>query len=133
MTIDYSKQIKKEFIMKTTHFIAISLLLIAVIGCTKKENQEATNTQAGNTPASEKMMETMSSGTEVKASSMLPNEIKAGDTTTVIEQNDSGKKVMFWYDPMLPDRHFSKSGQSPFMDMKLAPQYAVDAKKGDTP
>ena len=133
MTIDYSNQIKKEYIMKTTHYIAISLLLIAVIGCTKKENQEATNTQAGNTPTSEKMMETMPLGTEVKASSMLPNEIKAGDTTTVIEQNDSGKRVMFWYDPMLPDRHFSKSGQSPFMDMKLAPQYAVDAKKGDTP
>ena len=119
--------------MKTTHFIAISILLVAVIGCTKKENQEATNTQAGNTPTSEKMMETMSSGTEVKASSMLPNEIKAGDTTTVIEQNDSGKRVMFWYDPMLPGRHFSRSGQSPLMDMKLAPQYAVDAKKGDTP
>jgi|GEM_PF-601297 len=119
--------------MKTTHFIVISILLVAVIGCSKKENQEATNTQAGNTPASEKMMETMSSGTEVKASSMLPNEIKADDTTTIIEQNNSGKRVIFWYDPMLPDRHFSKSGQSPFMDMKLAPQYAVDAKKGDTP
>jgi hypothetical protein len=133
MTIDYSKQIKKEYIMKTTHFIAISLLLVAVIGCTKKENQEVINTQAGNTPASEKMMGTMPSATEVKASSMLPNEIKADDTTTVIEQNDSGKKVMFWYDPMLPGRHFSKSGQSPFMGMKLAPQYAVEAKKGDTP
>ena len=133
MTIDYSKQIKKEYIMKTTHFIAISLLLVALIGCTKKENQEATNTQAGNTPASEKMIKTMSSGTEEKASSMLPNEIKADDTTTAIEQNDSGKRVIFWYDPMLPGRHFSKSGQSPFMDMKLAPQYAVDANKGDTP
>lgn len=119
--------------MKTTHFIAISLFLVGLIGCSKNESHEATNTQTGNIPALEKPMETKTSGTEVKPNAMLPNEIKADDTTTAIEQNNSGKRVMFWYDPMLPDRHFSKSGQSPFMDMKLAPQYAVDAKKGDTP
>lgn len=119
--------------MKTTHFIAISLLFAALIGCSKNESHEATNTQADNMPVSEKPMETKTSDTEAKPKGMLPNEIKAEDTTTAIEQNDSGKRVMFWYDPMLPDRHFSKSGQSPFMDMKLAPQYAVDSKKGDTP
>lgn len=41
-----------------------------------------------------------------------------------VEQDGSGKKVLYWYDPMIPDRHFNKSGQSPFMDMKLAPEYA---------
>ena len=118
--------------MKTTNFLAVTIILVAVIGCSKKDNQEAINTQAGNTPISEKSMEVMPSGTEVNSSPMLPNEIKANDTTTVIEQNDSGRKVIFWYDPMLPDRHFSKSGKSPFMDMKLAPQYEVDANKGGT-
>lgn len=119
--------------MKTTNFLAVTIILVAVIGCSKKDNQEAINTQAGNTPISEKSMEVMPSGTEVNSSPMLPNEIKANDTTTVIEQNVSGRKVIFWYDPMLPDRHFSKSGKSPFMDMKLAPQYEVDANKGGTP
>ena len=119
--------------MKTANFLAVTIILVAVIGCSKKDNQEAINTQTGNTSISEKPMEAMPSGTAVNPSPMLPNEIKANDTTTVIEQNDSGRKVIFWYDPMLPDRHFSKSGKSPFMDMKLAPQYAVDTNKGGTP
>ncbi len=119
--------------MKTANFLAVTIIFVAVIGCSKKDNQEAINTQTGNMPISEKSMEVMPSGTEANPSPMLPNDIKANDTTTVIEQNDSGRKVIFWYDPMLPDRHFSKSGKSPFMDMKLAPQYAVDTNKGGTP
>jgi uncharacterized protein YcfL len=117
--------------MRTTHFIAATLLFITMIGCTKNENQETVNAQADNMPTSEKLVGTTSSEAEIKPSSMLPNEIKAGDTTSVIEQNDSGKTVIFWYDPMLPERHFSKSGRSPFMDMQLAPQYAVGSNQGD--
>ncbi|MBA3696143.1 MAG: hypothetical protein H0W85_05155 [Methylotenera sp.] len=119
--------------MKTTKLLAITTLLIVVIGCSEKDNQESINTQSGNRSSLEKTIEVMPSTTEAKPTAMLPNEIKAEDTTTPIEQNNSGKKVIFWYDPMLPDRHFSKSGQSPFMDMKLAPQYEVDANKGGTP
>ncbi len=33
-------------------------------------------------------------------------------------------KVLYWYDPMVPDRHFDKPGPSPFMDMDLVPKYA---------
>lgn len=34
------------------------------------------------------------------------------------------KKVLYWYDPMVPDQHFDKPGKSPFMDMDLVPKYA---------
>jgi membrane fusion protein, copper/silver efflux system len=33
-------------------------------------------------------------------------------------------KVLYWYDPMVPDQHFDKPGKSPFMDMELVPKYA---------
>jgi Cu(I)/Ag(I) efflux system membrane fusion protein len=33
------------------------------------------------------------------------------------------KKVLYWYDPMVPDQHFDKPGKSPFMDMQLVPRY----------
>lgn len=39
------------------------------------------------------------------------------------------RKVLYWYDPMVPDKHFDKPGKSPFMDMELVPKYADEAKK----
>lgn len=35
-----------------------------------------------------------------------------------------GRKVLYWYDPMVPAQHFEKPGKSPFMDMQLVPRYA---------
>jgi Cu(I)/Ag(I) efflux system membrane fusion protein len=37
---------------------------------------------------------------------------------------DSGKQVLYWYDPMYPQHRFDKPGKSPFMDMQLVPKYA---------
>lgn len=37
------------------------------------------------------------------------------------------RKVLYWYDPMVPDQRFDKPGKSPFMDMDLMPRYADDA------
>lgn len=37
------------------------------------------------------------------------------------------RKVLYWYDPMVPDRRFDKPGKSPFMDMQLVPMYADEA------
>lgn len=113
--------------MKTIQTLIFTAFLVSLAACSKQENTDANN-QAPNAelPAMVKPM-------EATPSAMLPNEIKADDTTTAIEQNDSGKKVLFWYDPMVEGRRFSKSGQSPFMDMKLAPQYAVDVDKGSKP
>lgn len=34
-------------------------------------------------------------------------------------------KVLYWYDPMVPDQHFDKPGPSPFMDMDFVPKYAA--------
>ncbi|MEC4722268.1 efflux RND transporter periplasmic adaptor subunit [Noviherbaspirillum sp. CPCC 100848] len=39
----------------------------------------------------------------------------------------SGKKVLYWHDPMVPGQKFDKPGKSPFMDMQLVPVYAEDA------
>ena len=43
--------------------------------------------------------------------------------TGEIEQA-SGKKVLYWHDPMVPGQKFDKPGKSPFMDMELVPVYA---------
>lgn len=34
------------------------------------------------------------------------------------------RKVLYWYDPMMPGQRFDKPGKSPFMDMQLVPRYA---------
>ena len=36
----------------------------------------------------------------------------------------TGKKVLYWHDPMNPQQKFDKPGKSPFMDMQLVPVYA---------
>lgn len=35
----------------------------------------------------------------------------------------SGKKPLYWHDPMVPGQKFDKPGKSPFMDMQLVPVY----------
>jgi Cu(I)/Ag(I) efflux system membrane fusion protein len=41
------------------------------------------------------------------------------------------RRVLYWYDPMVPDKHFEQPGRSPFMDMDLVPKYAgEDAADG---
>ncbi|TAJ68796.1 MAG: efflux RND transporter periplasmic adaptor subunit [Phenylobacterium sp.] len=40
------------------------------------------------------------------------------------------RKVLYWYDPMVPAQHFDKPGKSPFMDMQLQPKYADTAPTG---
>jgi Cu(I)/Ag(I) efflux system membrane fusion protein len=39
----------------------------------------------------------------------------------------SGRKVLYWHDPMVPGHKFDKPGKSPFMDMQLVPVYADEA------
>jgi Cu(I)/Ag(I) efflux system membrane fusion protein len=51
---------------------------------------------------------------------------KAGDVDPA-----TGKKVLYWHDPMVPGQKFDKPGKSPFMDMQLVPMYAdSDADAG---
>ncbi len=37
---------------------------------------------------------------------------------------EGDRKVLYWYDPMVPNAKFDKPGKSPFMDMQLVPKYA---------
>jgi len=36
----------------------------------------------------------------------------------------SGRRVLYWHDPMVPGQKFDKPGKSPYMDMQLVPVYA---------
>jgi Cu(I)/Ag(I) efflux system membrane fusion protein len=43
------------------------------------------------------------------------------------------RKVLYWYDPMVPTQKFDKPGHSPFMDMELVPKYAEEGPAANTP
>jgi membrane fusion protein, copper/silver efflux system len=51
-------------------------------------------------------------------------EMPANSSANGVVQDDSGKTVLYWYDPMVPAQKFDKPGKSPFMDMMLEPKYA---------
>lgn len=51
----------------------------------------------------------------------------ASGETAAASTDASGREVLYWYDPMVPDQHFDKPGKSPFMDMELVPKYADEA------
>ncbi|MCV9877975.1 efflux RND transporter periplasmic adaptor subunit [Brenneria izbisi] len=38
------------------------------------------------------------------------------------------RPVLYWYDPMMPDKRFDQPGKSPFMDMPLVPRYADEVQ-----
>lgn len=40
----------------------------------------------------------------------------------------TGRKVLYWHDPMVPGQRFDKPGKSPFMDMDLVPVYADEGQ-----
>lgn len=52
------------------------------------------------------------------ANAPAANDLKAGDIDP-----KTGKRVLYWHDPMVPGQRFDKPGKSPFMDMPLAPVY----------
>jgi len=47
-----------------------------------------------------------------------------GSPSAVQGEDSSGRKPLYWYDPMTPSQHFDRPGKSPFMDMQLVPKYA---------
>ncbi|RQR67777.1 efflux RND transporter periplasmic adaptor subunit [Burkholderia sp. Bp9126] len=53
----------------------------------------------------------------------------AAASTVAASSGDSidpktGRRVLYWHDPMVPNQHFDKPGKSPFMNMQLEPVYA---------
>lgn len=65
-----------------------------------------------------------------RTAQLTPTENKSSNDSMMIQSSDgvvqdgSGKRVKYWYDPMVPDQRFDKPGKSPFMDMQLEPKYA---------
>lgn len=60
--------------------------------------------------------------TSTSSNTQAANQIDPTTTT--------GKRVLYWHDPMMPGQKFDKPGKSPFMDMQLVPVYAD--KEDDT-
>lgn len=91
--------------------IAIALTLLAITACSRQKDTEAPMPRT-NGVAEKTIPQTM---TEPQASEKQLNDVV---------QDGSGKTVLYWYDPMMSDKHFNKPGKSPFMDMQLVPRYA---------
>ena len=53
-----------------------------------------------------------------------------GEDAVEAKSDSSGHRVLYWYDPMFPDKQFDKPGKSPFMDMELVPRYAEEGGAG---
>ncbi len=61
-----------------------------------------------------------------------PSDATAGAPATPSKAGENvdpktGRKVVYWHDPMVPGAKFDKPGKSPFMDMPLVPVYADQA------
>ncbi|MFN9470047.1 efflux RND transporter periplasmic adaptor subunit [Acidovorax sp.] len=52
--------------------------------------------------------------------------IGTGVSTAETGAAKADRKVLYWYDPMVPTQKFDKPGKSPFMDMALVPKYAEE-------
>ncbi|MBI3144665.1 MAG: efflux RND transporter periplasmic adaptor subunit [Pseudogulbenkiania sp.] len=59
------------------------------------------------------------------AQSGLAGMAKSSDKPAAGATKDD-RKVLYWYDPMVPNQHFDRPGKSPFMDMQLVPKYAEE-------
>lgn len=60
-----------------------------------------------------------------QGTSNMPGKPETGATSKTGDVDpQTGKKVLYWHDPMVPGQRFDKPGKSPFMDMQLVPVYA---------
>ena len=98
--------------MKRLHLVVIAILLALFTGLGWFLGQKYSS------PMMEKMPEKMG-----KAMPSKP-------ISNSVIQDDSGKTVKYWYDPMVPNQKFDKPGKSPFMDMQLEPKYANTGSDG---
>ena len=74
----------------------------------------------------------MSSAASTPAASAEAGGQAAGDAAGGKTDPKTGKRVLYWHDPMVPGQKFDKPGKSPFMDMELVPVYAEDASDDGT-
>ena len=52
----------------------------------------------------------------------------AASSAAAAAPGSAERKVLYWYDPMVPSQKFDRPGKSPFMDMQLVPKYADEAE-----
>ncbi len=56
------------------------------------------------------------------------------DATSADATSTDGRRILYYYDPMVPKQQFERPGKSPFMDMQLVPKYADEgAVSGASP
>jgi membrane fusion protein, copper/silver efflux system len=94
--------------MKTRYFV-FALIAAAVIGAVGYGAY-----RAGMSHGMQASVGATVTATQSTTSPQKPGEV---DPAT-------GKKVLYWHDPMVPGQKFDKPGKSPFMDMQLVPMYA---------
>ncbi len=51
-------------------------------------------------------------------------QMAAPETAAAGNSDATGRRILYWHDPMVPGQKFDKPGKSPFMDMPLVPVYA---------
>ncbi len=56
------------------------------------------------------------------------HEEKMNVSGSTVAPDQKDRKILYWYDPMVPEKRFDKPGKSPFMDMELVPKYADEAQ-----
>jgi Cu(I)/Ag(I) efflux system membrane fusion protein len=80
-------------------------------------------------------------GQQTSAAGHVPQSVAEGEDATRrqlqagIQAGDvdpaTGKKILYYHDPMVPGNKFDRPGKSPFMDMMLVPVYADGDGNGD--
>lgn len=58
--------------------------------------------------------------------------VVARSESTGSSEPASGRRVLYWHDPMVPGQKFDRPGKSPFMDMPLVPVYADEGADSGT-
>lgn len=123
-----------------TKFLLIGLVAITILGAvgyglyaagmqrgmglSTASNSEASGGSRANgaaqapATATEAVPQSIAQGEEASRRHITSN-IKAGDIDPM-----TGKKVLYYHDPMVPGNKFDKPAKSPFMDMMLVPVYA---------
>jgi len=70
---------------------------------------------------------TIGNGTGADGKAATSPNATAGSAGSGTIDPATGRRVLYWRDPMVPNQKFDKPGKSPFMDMQLVPVYADEA------
>lgn len=124
---------------------ALAILLLALAGAglyrlgvhqgsqegnaTSRSTSTSTSTSAATQPppaaAPQQVPQTIAEGEDATRRHVSAG-LKAGDVDP-----RTGRKILYYHDPMVPGNKFDKPGKSPFMDMMLVPVYAgADTDQG---